>query len=427
MRQVIVIGAGISGLTAALKLKELSSAYEVVVLEKRTRLGGLITSRQHEEFWFDSGCYLFNEGHALYQKFPHLFETIERYKCVVWLKGRFFDFPFKIKELLRSVSVAKRLQFMISVVIGNLQMKRKHATADRWLASRVGAAIMNYTHLDTYLKKLQTLPAEAISSYLCMSRLKCLNKSILTILKQKLKQQKGCPCKLKYPTGGVQSIVDAMEEQCNTRGVTIIRNVEITGIAYENGLYRTSTDRGDFGSDALISTIPLNCFVPLVTAPACSQLSCRAEYTDSVVTMFAVEQLNTHATYLNVYSFEPDYAWKKVTAIKMPSGAYSVVVETTCAASQLIAPERLCKEVKHNLIHDLKLFDADDVLHEDTRRMEATYPVFCVDTLAHIEAVKDALESDLGVVFVGRQASFKYYSAHLAVTSTERIIAERFA
>ena len=52
-KKAIVIGAGVSGLTAALKLKD--KGFDVVVLEKLSRAGGVIDTFEKDGFKAESG------------------------------------------------------------------------------------------------------------------------------------------------------------------------------------------------------------------------------------------------------------------------------------------------------------------------------------------------------------------------------------
>ena len=54
-RDVVVIGGGIAGLTAALRLRH----RDVVVLEASDRVGGRMRSEAHGDYWLNYGAHLF--------------------------------------------------------------------------------------------------------------------------------------------------------------------------------------------------------------------------------------------------------------------------------------------------------------------------------------------------------------------------------
>ena len=56
-RRVVVVGGGLAGMAAALKCADLGA--DVVLLERRGRLGGLTSSFRHAERWVDNGQHVF--------------------------------------------------------------------------------------------------------------------------------------------------------------------------------------------------------------------------------------------------------------------------------------------------------------------------------------------------------------------------------
>lgn len=426
MKRIIILGAGISGLTAAIKLKELDDNFEITILEKNNRLGGLITSTEKGNYWFDSGCYLFDKNHSLYKKYPNLFTDINSYKCSVWIKNRFFSFPFQIRELMNSVSIIIRLKFVFSVLIGNLTLKYSK-NANTWLSSRVGKAVMNYTSLDDYIEKLQTLDSRKISPYLCKSRLQPLDKSVFSILKNLLKKSinNKSYSPLQYPKGGVIKIINALSSECQQKNIQIELNSDINNVVKHDNKFTIFSNMKSFESEYLISTIPLNSFLNIFHGLKMNKLS--IEYTNSYISMFLVKNISFDNSYLNIYSFESKYKWKKLTAIKMEDGKYSIIIETTFSIYKEISPNRLNNEIKNNLISDLRLFKDSDLISEDYRRIDFTYPIFSLETISNIKTIINQLEKEHNLILIGRQASFKYYSANLSVKLAEKAVCEHFA
>ena len=57
MKKAIVIGAGIGGLAASIRLQ--AKGYQVLVFESNSYPGGKLTQIGNEEYRFDAGPYLF--------------------------------------------------------------------------------------------------------------------------------------------------------------------------------------------------------------------------------------------------------------------------------------------------------------------------------------------------------------------------------
>lgn len=67
-QRIAIIGAGISGLTLAQKLKD---AFEVVVFEKSRGVGGRMSTRFADPFYFDHGVQYFTCRHEKFREFIH--------------------------------------------------------------------------------------------------------------------------------------------------------------------------------------------------------------------------------------------------------------------------------------------------------------------------------------------------------------------
>ena len=60
-KDVVIVGAGIAGLTAAVKLQDL----DVLVLEAEDRVGGRIKSQQRGAYWVSVGAHMFPEPDSI--------------------------------------------------------------------------------------------------------------------------------------------------------------------------------------------------------------------------------------------------------------------------------------------------------------------------------------------------------------------------
>lgn len=120
-KRVVILGAGVSGLSLALYLSQYSEELDIVVLEKSTRPGGWIRSDAESEFLFERGPHTFSTSRS-----PHLLEVAKmvgleseilpsqdaakkRYLC---LGGRLRPIPKwpLLKALLRELRVETKLE-----------------------------------------------------------------------------------------------------------------------------------------------------------------------------------------------------------------------------------------------------------------------------------------------------------------------------
>jgi monoamine oxidase len=96
MADVIVVGAGLSGLMAARKILKLQEAASVVVLEARDRVGGRMFAQQaggERKGWVDLGGQWIGEGQARIRALAEelgleIFESYEEGQTVIRYDGR---------------------------------------------------------------------------------------------------------------------------------------------------------------------------------------------------------------------------------------------------------------------------------------------------------------------------------------------------
>lgn len=103
-RDVVVIGAGLTGLTTAFYLKR--SGFDVEIVERENRIGGQIHTYRSGKYIFESGP---NTGVVSYPEVAELFENLKEHcemqtaresaKCrLIWKGKRFYPLPHGMKS-----------------------------------------------------------------------------------------------------------------------------------------------------------------------------------------------------------------------------------------------------------------------------------------------------------------------------------------
>jgi phytoene dehydrogenase-like protein len=70
MKTTVIIGAGVGGLTAAIRLAQ--AGFDVRILEARNHSGGLASGVEYDNFCFDAGPYILLDRPGLEWAFAHL-------------------------------------------------------------------------------------------------------------------------------------------------------------------------------------------------------------------------------------------------------------------------------------------------------------------------------------------------------------------
>jgi protoporphyrinogen/coproporphyrinogen III oxidase len=127
-KDVVIVGAGIAGLTAAVKLQDL----DILVLESENRVGGRIKSEQRGAYWVSVGAHMFPEPDSIVGRLVQEFglETLAingslmglSYRGTILKGGRTELYPFRLP-----MSAAGRLSFMRA----GLKLRRDAARYNR--------------------------------------------------------------------------------------------------------------------------------------------------------------------------------------------------------------------------------------------------------------------------------------------------------
>lgn len=134
-KDVVIVGAGIAGLTAAVKLQDL----DILVLESEDRVGGRIKSEKRGAYWVSVGAHMFPEPDSIVGRLVQEFglETLAingslmglSYRDTILKGGRTELYAFRLP-----MSVAGRLSLMRA----GLKLRRDAAQYNRLAVRRAG-------------------------------------------------------------------------------------------------------------------------------------------------------------------------------------------------------------------------------------------------------------------------------------------------
>ncbi len=254
-----IIGAGISGLSAALALRK--RGHEVSIFQREAALGGLIGT-----FDFD-GLQLEHFYHFLCQTDTGYFNLCRelgledrlrftRARTGFYYEGALFPFSTPL-DLLRFTPIpfSQRLRFGLFALEARLRQEwtqLDELTAKPWLIDRLGRRA--YDVIWDPLLALKFGPHyDAISAAWVWHRL------------HRVAQSKG---RMGYLEGGTALLLDTLIKRLASDGVTIQTNCPVKTIETENGQVAGLSFEGrpTFACDRVISTVPLSVLAELLPA-----------------------------------------------------------------------------------------------------------------------------------------------------------------
>ena len=251
--KVAVLGAGYTGLTAALRL--LQAGHEVILFEKSNNLGGLAQGfkdpawewslEKHYHHWFTNDNSILNLAKELDQKV-----LIVRPQTSVWVnnQGLPFDSPLSVLTF-PYLSLISRLRTGVAVLylklIGNYKKLEKQKALP-WIKKFMGEEVSNLIWEPLFSGKFSSFKDEVILSWF-WARIKKRTPS------------------LAYPEGGFASFTQKLADKVEDLGGKIFLNSEILSLDSSKNHCVLKTKGKTYTFDRVISTLPSPVFAKVAT------------------------------------------------------------------------------------------------------------------------------------------------------------------
>jgi oxygen-dependent protoporphyrinogen oxidase len=270
---VIIIGAGISGLSAAHFIKKLSPSLEVMLLEASGRAGGAIQSFHQDGFLAEWGPHGFLDNAAesreiledtgLYSEAQQApLGDFHRYVCH---RGRLVQIPQKPKKILFTplLSFWGKLR-----MLGDLWIKpdTQDQTLGQWAGRRFGKSVLPLVDAavtGSYSGDFNLLSIDSVMPGL--RKLECEHGSVIRALIRKMKEKKGSikkrlPAMNNFPQG-LDRLVEVL-----VQGKNIAFDSGVTAINMVNDQWRITTAKEMFAAKNIVMALPVNSGLKILSA-----------------------------------------------------------------------------------------------------------------------------------------------------------------
>ena len=302
-KQVVIIGAGPAGLTAAYELAKLN--LYPIVLEQGERVGGLARTEDYKGFFFDMG------GHRFFTKVEEvnklwrdvLGENFLRRPRLsrIYYNRKFFDYPLKPLNALAGLGLWESLLIALSYIKWRLRPYPQEETFEQWVTNRFGKRLFEI-FFKSYTEKVWGIPCSELKAEWAAQRIKDLSLKtvVLSMFVKPKKTIKTLIDQFDYPRRGPGMMWNTVKEQVEGRGGVVRLNTKVAGIrikgkCIDSVLVANNGHKEIIRGTDFISSMPITEFIKnLDPAPSAEVLEAaeKLKYRDFLTVCLIVNKPN---------------------------------------------------------------------------------------------------------------------------------------
>jgi protoporphyrinogen oxidase len=444
--EIVIVGAGPAGLTAAYQLSK--AGVTSTVVEADDVVGGISRTVERDGWRFDIG------GHRFFTKVPEV-ETLwheilpdedfllRPRMSRIYYNNRFFDYPLRAMNALKGLGLVEATRCLGSYIWARVRKPADTTTFEGWTASRFGWRLYRI-FFKTYTEKVWGVPASSIQADWAAQRIKnlSLGKAIVNSLLPKRNQTDVTSLieEFQYPKYGPGMMWEVCRDKVVEAGTDVRMSTAVVRIEHAGGSAHKVEIAGADGVEPatqVISSMPLSALVKAMAPPPPAEVLEAADalrYRDFLTVALVVPER---------YAFPDNWIYVHAPDVKLGRiqnfgswSPYLVKDGRTCLGLEYFVnegdawwdmdDERLV-ELGTDELQRLGLVDAGVVEAGYVVRMPKAYPVYDATYAANVETMRAWLAANASNVHaVGRNGMHKYnnqdHSMFTAMLTVENIL-----
>lgn len=433
-KRIVVLGGGITGLSAGWKLAE--SGMSVRVLEAEDYVGGLAATIRVNHHHMDFGPHsFFSEDQAILDTIMGLFDdgVLEGTRNVrLFMRGKYLQYPLNAADILLKLGVGLSVKCTASYLKEKIwpppDFGADGPNMEQWSIHCFGRALHDlffkpYTE-QFWDAACEELSPDCIPTYKHMSFIKTLKLLITPSARKKnisMIDRETLP--YYYPKNGFGSIGDALAEKLTAAKGVIHLGARVAGIRSlpDGGFVIQTRDRDhrveEFPADVLISTLPLNDLAQMLSPEVPGRVRDAArelKYLSLVVLYLATDRthiLNAMYEYCLEKPYNRISDINKVTLVPPQAQNGNLLsVEKSChygdAWWRMSKDELFRRCIPH--LEEENILKESEVTHTYLLKAPHAYPMYLYNYGENLRLLKDYLATLPNLKLCGRTGTFSY-------------------
>ena len=430
--QVVVIGAGPAGLTAAYELAR--NGRQATVLEHDSEhVGGIARTVNYKGFRFDIGGHRFFSKNAEIEK---LWSEILGERMIkrnrlsrIYYRGRFFKYPLETLDVLVKLGLFESAACVTSYLVAHLKPHHEMRTFEDWVTNAFGRRLYNL-FFRSYTEKVWGIPCNQISADWAAQRIKDLSMRELIMRAVSFGRKKGPVIKtlidsFRYPVHGPGEMWQQLTENIRQLGAMVNMGETVIELRCEKGRLvsvTTSTTAGhrSYRAEHFISSMPIRELIRAMDPPPPNEVVQAAgslKYRDFITVALIIDQQRLFPDQW-IYIHEPSVKVGRIQNFKnwspdmVPDQRFTVLgLEYFCFDSDAMwnAPDAALVALGIKELAHLGLADPSLVRDATVVRQRAAYPVYDGEYRQAVNVIRWYVEKELpNLQLAGRNGMHKY-------------------
>jgi protoporphyrinogen oxidase len=435
---IIVLGAGPAGLTAALTL--IRNGRKVIILEKRSEVGGISSSSYWEGFIVEFGPHTYHVKNddidqLIREQYDGDLPTKKRITNML-IRGKYYDYPLKFWQLILGLNPFFSIRIVADFIYTSIKyaiFPRADDSFETWGIKRFGKTLYNLC-FGQYSRRVWGIPPSNLSTRLASSKLQKLNlKDILIkLVGGKGQEQATYWDDFIYPEEGMGVVFGRMAENIEEEGGEVWLDSRPLSMSFDGR--KVASVRVKRGGEEItipcsgvISTIPLPLITDLCRPILAEEEIAAGEALRSRSLVLANLIINTdrvgraHWVYLldPVFLFNRFCEQKNLLLDRKPAGKTMITFELCCEYNAHLwkSTEDELRKLVLKDIENIDKIDGDKASACIVTRVKDAYPIYDLSFERNLEILINALSKGDNLYSTGRQGLFLNTDMHDSMKS----------
>ncbi|TAN60379.1 FAD-dependent oxidoreductase [bacterium] len=433
-RHVIILGAGISGLSAAWRLSDIGA--KVDIFESGPSVGGLAGTRREGHYCLDVGPHsFFSDDQQIVNTVCRLFKDNLKHlprKVKFYYKGKYIDYPLTAQGVLLRMGLRSGVKAACSFLKGKIfrynrgLRSQENQTVEDWAISSFGEYLYR-SFFKPYTEQFWKIPCSELSSRSIPTNTRM---SFLNTLRLLLRQKTGSGGEslieremrpTYYPDTGFSEISEQIAKRIENNQGRIHLGCEVTGVVELSSgkmriTYQRNGQREEMEGDYVISTVPLSSLVNMLSPSVSSEIKLSAnklEYRPLIVLGMLTQKqkiLNCGYAYILDRPFNRIFEMNEFSPSTSLPGENIIAVEIPCLQGSVLwkaSKEELFRMCIPSLSRD-GFISSGEVKKLFLIKAQYAYPIYRRGYAGHLSSVISYLSRYRSLVTLGRCGEFMY-------------------